>query len=127
MTENEISYKIRGAVFKVYNELGPGLLESIYEAALIYQLKKDGLQVASQVKLPIFYDGKALPIEYRLDILVEDSVIIELKSVERLTDLHKKQLLTYLKITKKKLGLLVNFNTVNLSKNIVRIVNGIQD
>ena len=84
MTENEISYIIRGAIYKVYNELGPGLLESIYEAALCYQLRKDGLHIASQVPLKVLYDGKTLPIDYRLDILVEDKVIIEIKSVEEM-------------------------------------------
>ena len=92
MTENEISYIIRGAIYKVYNELGPGLLESIYEAALCYQLRKDGLHIASQVPLKVLYDGKTLPIDYRLDILVEDKVIIEIKSVEEMKALFHKQL-----------------------------------
>jgi GxxExxY protein len=109
----------------VYNELGPGLLESVYEAALLYQLRKDGLQVENQKILNVYYDGNILPIDFRLDIIVEDKVIIELKSVEMLKDLHKKQLLTYLKISGKKVGLLVNFNTNDLTKNIVRIVNGL--
>ena len=125
MNENDITYKIRGAIFKVYNELGPGLLESVYEAALLYQLRKDGLQVENQKILNVYYDGNILPIDFRIDILVEDKVIIELKSVEMLKDLHKKQLLTYLKISGKKVGLLVNFNTNDLTKNIVRIVNGL--
>ena len=123
MTENEISYKIIGAIYKVYNELGPGLLESIYEAALCYQLRKDGLKVANQVKLDVLYDGQVLPIDFRLDILVEDRVIVELKSVSELKDIHKKQLLTYLKISKRKLGLLVNFNVSNLRSSIIRVVN----
>jgi len=126
MLENELSYKIRGAVFKVYNELGPGLLESIYEAALYYQLQKDGLEVKKQVPLDVKYDGVILPVDYRLDLIVEDSVILELKSVEKLTDLHKKQLLTYLKITNKTLGLLINFNTTNLQNDIIRIVNNLK-
>ena len=127
MNENDITYKIRGAIFKVYNELGPGLLESVYEAALLYQLREDGLQVESQKKLDVYYDGHLLPIDFRLDIIVEDKVIIELKSVELLKDVHKKQLLTYLKISGKKVGLLVNFNTTDLSKDIVRIVNGLEE
>lgn len=125
MTENEISYKIRGAVYKVYNELGPGLLESVYEAAMFYQLKKDGLKVKNQVPLEIIYDGTKLPVEYRLDILAEDKVIIELKSVENLMPIHHKQLLTYLKISNKKLGILVNFNTDDIEKNIIRKVNNL--
>lgn len=84
MTENDISYIIRGAIYKVYNELGPGLLESIYEAALSYQLRKDGLKVETQIPLEVYYDGLLLPTEYRLDILVEGKVVIELKSVEEL-------------------------------------------
>lgn len=120
MTENDISYKIRGAIYKVYNELGPGLLESIYEAALSYQLRKGGLKVETQVPINVYYDGVLLPVEYRLDILVEDKVIIELKSVEELKKLHHKQLLTYLKISGKKLGILVNFNTDDINSSIIR-------
>lgn len=122
MTENEISYKIRGAIYKVYNELGPGLLESIYEAALRYQLRKDGLKVEAQVPLKVYYDGEILPIDYRLDLLVEDKVIIELKSVEEMKKLFHKQLLTYMRISNKKLGILVNFNTDDINSNIIRKV-----
>ena len=125
MTENEISYKIRGAIFKVYKELGPGLLESIYEAALCYQLTKDGLSVRKQVPVKVVYDGVVLPIDYRLDLLVEDKVIVELKSVEALMNVHYKQLLTYLKITGKKLGILVNFNSDDIESGIYRKVNGL--
>ncbi|MBQ2002841.1 MAG: GxxExxY protein [Bacteroidaceae bacterium] len=123
MDENELSYKIRGAIFKVYNTLGPGLLESVYEAALCYQLKKDGLKVDNQVKVDVVYDGKVLPVDYRIDILVDDKVVIELKSVESLLPVHHKQLLTYLKLTKKKLGLLVNFNSDDITQSIIRKVN----
>ena len=94
MTENEISYRVIGAIYKVYNELGPGLLESIYEAALCYQLRKDGLKVENQVILPVLYDGKVLPVEFRLDVLVEDKVIVELKSVSDMKEVYGKQLLT---------------------------------
>lgn len=125
MTENEISYKIRGAIFKVYNTLGPGLLESIYENALHYQLKKDGLKVIKQIDLPVKYDNIVLDISFRLDLLVEDKVIVELKSVEELKSIHYKQLTTYLKLADKKLGLLVNFNCANILDNINRIVNKI--
>lgn len=125
MDENELSYKIRGAIFKVYNELGPGLLESVYEAALCYQLRKEDLKVDNQVKVNVVFDGQILPVDYRIDILVDDKVIIELKSVETLLPVHHKQLLTYLKLTKKKLGLLVNFNSDDITKSIIRKVNGL--
>ena len=123
MTENEISYQIRGAIFKVYNHVGPGLLESVYEAALAYELKKEGLQVRTQVALPFQYEEISMEIGYRIDILVEDKVIIEVKSVDNLADVHYKQLLTYLKLSGKHLGILVNFNTSELEKSIKRIVN----
>nr|WP_294928325.1 GxxExxY protein [uncultured Flavobacterium sp.] len=125
MSENEISYKIRGAIFKVYNTLGPGLLESVYESALYYQLEKDNLKVLKQVEVPVRYDDTFLDITFKLDLLVEDKVIIELKSVEELKAIHYKQLTTYLKLTNIKLGLLVNFNCVNILDNITRVVNKI--
>jgi GxxExxY protein len=125
MTENEISFKIRGCIFKVYNNLGPGLLESAYEAALFYELKKSNLNVRQQVALPMLYDSVKVDIGYRLDLLVEDKVIIELKSVENLLDVHFKQIITYLKLSNLKLGLLVNFNCDDISKNIFRKVNGL--
>lgn len=123
MEENDITYKIRGCIFLVYKNLGPGLLESVYEAALLYELKKHNLEVKSQVVLPILYDGIDLEIGFRLDILVEEKVIIEIKSVEDLSKLHFKQLLTYLKLSRKKVGILVNFNCENITENIKRIVN----
>lgn len=124
MKENEISYKIRGSVYKVYNKLGPGLLESAYEVAMMYQLKKDGLEVKSQVPIEVFYDEIKLPIAYRLDLIIEDKIVIELKSVEELRNVHFKQLLTYLKLTKLHLGILVNFNVDNINEGIFRVVNG---
>ncbi len=125
MTENDISYKIRGCIFKVYNNLGPGLLESAYEAALQYELGKDDLQVRSQVALPMVYESIRVDIGYRLDLLVENKVIIELKSVESLLNVHHKQVITYLKLSGFKLGLLVNFNADDISKSIFRKVNGL--
>ncbi|MEZ0128344.1 GxxExxY protein [Flavobacterium sp. LBUM151] len=125
MSENEISYKIRGAIFKVYNNLGPGLLESVYESALHYQLEKENLKVHKQVEIPVKYDDIFLDITFRLGLLVEDKVIIELKSVEELRAIHYKQLTTYLKLTNKKLGLLVNFNCTNILDNIARVANKI--
>ncbi len=125
MTENEISYKIRGAIFKVFNALGPGLLESAYEAALMHELTKDDLEVKSQVALPLIYDEIKMDVGYRIDLLVEDKVIIEIKSVENLAEVHHKQVITYLKLSGKKLGLLVNFNCAEIDKSIFRKVNGL--
>ena len=124
-TENEISYLIRGAIFKVYNELGPGLLESVYETVLLFELQKQGLDVKSQVPLPVFYEGHKLEIGFRLDLLVNDKVIIEIKSVENLAEVHHKQVLTYLKLSNLKLGILVNFNVESITKGIFRKVNGL--
>ena len=125
MKENEVSYKIRGCIFKVYNKLGPGLLESAYEAALVYELKKENLEIKNQIALPMIYEEIKMEIGYRLDILVENKVIIELKSVENLLDVHHKQLITYLKLSGLKLGLLVNFNSDDISKSIFRKVNNL--
>lgn len=124
MKVNDITFKIRGAIFKVYNTLGPGLLESVYEAALCYQLRQDGLAVATQVKIDVEYQGFILPIDYRIDLLVEDTVIIELKSVEELKPVHHKQLLTYLRLAHKPVGFLVNFNTADMEHSIHRKING---
>ena len=120
MTENDITYSIIGGIYNVYNGLGPGLLESIYEAALVHELKKRGLKVEKQVPLKIVYDDIVLPMDYRIDLLLEDTVIIELKSVEVISEVHHKQILTYMKIANKPLGLLVNFNTSNIAKSIFR-------
>ena len=126
MEINDLSYKIRGCIFNVYNKLGPGLLESIYEQALIIELKKQGLDVRNQVELPIYYDNQKLPIALRLDLLVNDTIIIELKSVEELKPVYFKQLKTYLKLTNKRLGLLVNFNVSSIMKDaIFRIPNNL--
>ncbi len=125
MTENDISYKVRGAIFKVFNALGPGLLESAYEAVLMYELIKDGLNVKAQVPLPLVYDNLKMDVGYRIDLVVENKVIIEIKSVENLAEVHHKQVLTYLKLSGLKLGLLVNFNCVEIEKSIFRKVNGL--
>ncbi len=125
MTENEISYKIRGAIFKVFNALGPGLLESAYEATLLHELRKDGLSVKSQVPLPLIYDDIKMDVGYRIDLIVEDKVIIEIKSVENLLEVHHKQVITYLKLSGIKLGLLINFNCSEIDKSIFRKVNGL--
>ncbi len=125
MDINDLTYKIRGAIFKVHQTLGPGLLESVYEAALLYEFFQRGLKAASQVGLPVNYNNVQLELGFRLDILVEDSVIIEIKSVEALQDVHKKQLLTYLKLSGKKIGILVNFNVSSLKdkESLIRIIN----
>ena len=125
MTENEISYLIRGAIFKVYNNLGPGLFESVYESALFYELEKLELKVKKQVEIIINYEEIILDAAFRLDLLVEDKVIIELKSVEELAPIHYKQIATYLRLTNIKLGLLVNFNTLNILNDIKRVANKI--
>ncbi len=125
MTENEITYKIRGAIFEIYNALGPGLLESAYETALYFELKKQGLKVEQQVGLPFQYKEVTLDVGYRIDLIVEDKVIVEIKSVADLTTLHFKQLTTYLKLTNLKLGLLVNFNAENIRDGIARVANGL--
>ncbi|MFZ5552400.1 MAG: GxxExxY protein [Bacteroidota bacterium] len=123
LTENEISYKIRGAIFKVYNNLGPGLLESVYVAALTYELKKEGLNAATEIPVPVFYQETKLDLGFRIDILVNDIVIIEVKSVENMAEVHHKQVLTYLRLANKKLGILVNFNTESIKSGIYRKVN----
>lgn len=125
MTENDTSYKLRGAIYRVFNMLGPGLLESAYEAALIYELTKMGLKFRSQVALPLVYDNIKMNIGYRIDLIVEEKVIVEIKSVENIAEVHHKQVLTYLKLSGFKLGLLVNFNCTEIGKNIFRKVNGL--
>lgn len=123
MTENDISYKIRGAIFNVYNELGPGLLESIYAKALAYEIRKARLKVKCEVPVPVIYDDIDLGIGFRLDLLVENKVIVEIKSVENLAKIHHKQVLTYLKVTELYLAILVNFNIDDITKGIYRKVN----
>ena len=122
-SENEISYEVRGAIYDVYRVLGPGLLESVYEEALCYELEQRGLKVERQRHVPVIYKGNELKTDLRLDILVEDKVIVELKSVEEMKKVYGKQLLTYLRLTDLHLGLLVNFNTDNILTAIQRIVN----
>ena len=123
MSENEISYVLRGCIFKVYNTLGPGLLESAYEAALLFELQKTSLNATSQLALPMIYETVTLDVGYRIDMLVENKVIVEIKSVEALLEVHHKQVITYLKLSGLKLGLLVNFNTADISENIFRKIN----
>lgn len=124
MTDNEITYEIeiRGAIYDVYKDLGPGLLESVYEEALCFELEQRGLKVERQVQVPITYKGNVLKTELRLDIIVEDTVIVELKSVEEMKKVFAKQLLTYLRLMDKRVGILVNFNTDDILKSMQRIV-----
>ncbi len=128
MELNDLSYSIRGAAYDVHSKLGPGLLESVYERALIFELEKRGLQVRTQIILPIIYDGITLENAYRLDMLINDAIIIEIKSVESLAKVHSLQLNTYLKLTDKRLGLLINFNSPSLvdQVSIIRLVNKFQ-
>jgi len=123
MTENEISEKIIGAAIEVHKLLGPGLLESAYEMSLERELNLRGLHVKRQVNLPLVYKDVKCDIGYRIDLLVEDKVIVEIKSVELINDVHITQMLTYLKLTKCKLGLLINFNVALLKNGIKRLVN----
>lgn len=123
MTNNDLTYEIRGAIFEVYNELGPGLLESVYEEALVFELKERGLKVERQMEVPIRYKGNELKTPLRLDLLIENTIIVELKSVEEMKPVFAKQLLTYLRLLDKRVGLLVNFSAVNMQEGIKRIVN----
>lgn len=124
MTENEISQKIIGAAIEVHKQLGPGLLESTYETCLAYELKQLGLDVKQQIALPVVYKEVKLDAGYRIDLLIENKVIVEIKSVEALADIHTAQLLTYLKLKDLKLGLLINFNSVKVIEGLKRIING---
>ena len=125
MDLNDLSYKVRGAIFIVHTELGPGLLESVYEAALFHELAVAGLNAVTQIAVPVLYKDVKLELGFRIDILVENELVIEIKSVEALHDVHKKQLLTYLKLAEKKLGILVNFNVAKLidKESLIRIIN----
>ena len=126
MGENEISKVILDAAFRVHTTLGPGLLESVYEAALTHELRKAGLEVETQVPIPVIYDGVKLPIGFRLDVLVENKVVLELKSCEQLIPIHSKQLLNYLRLADLRLGLLFNFNVESLKGNIIRLANNLR-
>lgn len=123
MNENEISYLVRKCIFNVYNKLGPGLLEIVYQRILIYELEENGLDIKSEIEIPVIYDRKKFDLNFRIDILVENKVILELKSVKNLEEIHYKQLQTYLKLSDKRLGILINFNTTNILDGIKRVVN----
>jgi len=123
MTENDISYKVRGIIFDIYNNLGPGLYESVYEEILAFELSKANLKFLRQIPLPVIWQDIILDQGFRADIIVENKVIIEIKSIEIIANVHHKQLLTYLRVSDLKLGLLVNFNSEPLF--IKRIVNNL--
>ena len=125
MTENELSFKIIGVVIELHKQIGPGLLESAYENALAYELRSLGLEVSQQVAMPFIYKDIQLEVGYRIDILVENKIILEIKSVENLAPVHYSQLLTYLKLSDKRLGLLINFNSKLVKDSIHRIVNNL--
>lgn len=125
MDENELSYLIRGAMFRVSNQLGVGLFESVYSQALKIELEDLGISAQKEVEVPAFYNGRDLGLGFRADLIVADKVIVEIKSIEKIKEVHHKQLINYLKLTKKKLALLVNFNEPDLSKSIFRKVNNL--
>ena len=127
MNENEIAKIIVDTAFKIHTRLGPGLLESAYQAIMVYELKNRGLRVEGEISMPIHYDGITLDVGYRADIIVERLVIVELKSVEKIAEVHKKQLLTYLRLADMRLGLLINFGAPLIKDGITRIVNGLKE
>jgi GxxExxY protein len=123
MTENDISGLIVDAAFTVHTKLGPGLLESVYEAVLAYELQRRGLRVERQVPIPVIYEEVLMDAGFRADLIVEGRVVVELKSIEEIAPVHKKQVLTYLRLADKRLGLLINFNVALIKDGITRIVN----
>lgn len=125
MELNELSGQVVDAAMKVHSVLGPGLLENAYEVFLKYEFEKRGLTVGQQVGLPVVYDGVRMDVGYRLDLLVNGEIIVELKAVDSLTAVHEAQLLSYLKLSGKKIGLLINFNVAHLKNGIKRMVNGL--
>ena len=125
VTENDLSKAIVHAAFTIHNQLGPGLLESVYEEIMYFELSKKGLSIARQKPVPVIWDTLKMELGFRADLVVENKVIIELKSVEAIAPVHYKQLLTYLKLTKLKLGILINFNENLIKNGIVRIVNNL--
>ena len=127
MTENDVAKQIVDAAYRVHTSLGPGLLESAYEAILAFELENRGLRVARQPAVPIVYQGTRIEMGFRADLIVADLVIVEIKSVETISPVHKKQLLTHLRLAGKRLGLLINFNVALIKEGITRIANGMPD
>lgn len=127
MSENVVARQIVDAAYRVHTTLGPGLLESVYEAALAYELEKRGLRLSRQQAIPVVYEAVRIQTGFHADLVVEDAVIVEIKAVEIVAAVHKKQLLTYLKLADKRLGLLINFNVALIKDGITRIVNGLKE
>ncbi len=127
LTENAVAKQIVDAAYKVHTVLGPGLLESVYEAVLASELRKRGLAVEQQQVIPVVYEGTRFEMGFRADLVVEDNVIVEIKSVAEIAAVHKKQLLTYLRLADKRLGLPINFNVALIKDGITRIVNGLEE
>ena len=125
MTENEIAKEVVDAAYQIHTRLGPGLLESVYEAVMAYELEKRGLRVEPQKSIPVVYEGVKLEVGFRADLMVEDKVIVELKSLEVIAPVHKKQLLTHIRLANKRLGLLINFGSELIKNGITRIVNNL--
>lgn len=125
MTENELAREIVNAAYKIHTTLGPGLLESVYETTLAHEMEKRGRKVRRQQALPVIYETIRMEVGFRADLIIEDKVIVEIKSIEALSPVHRKQLLTYLRLTGKRLGLLINFNVEVVKDGIVRVVNGL--
>jgi GxxExxY protein len=123
MTENQIATAVVDSAFKIHTTLGPGLFESVYVAILEYELQKRGLRVAHQIRLPVHYEEVRVVLGFRVDLIIDEKVIVEVKSVEVLAPVHKKQLLTYLRLTDLRLGLLINFNVELIKHGIHRVVN----
>jgi len=127
MTENEIAQQIVDAAYKIHSTLGPGLLESAYQAILVYELDKRGLRTETEKQVPVNYESVKIDIGFRADLIIEDKVIVELKSIEQVQPVHKKQLLTYLRLTDMRLGLLINFGAPLIKNGITRIANGLKE
>ncbi len=124
---NHITEKIKGAAIEVHRSIGPGLLESAYEICTVYELLENGVKVETQKPFPVIYKGVNLDCGYRMDLVVEDSVVVEIKSIETIAPIHKAQLISYLRLSGYKVGLLINFNVIKLKDGIVRIVNNFPD
>ncbi|MBA4383903.1 MAG: GxxExxY protein [Anaerolinea sp.] len=127
MIENEITKIVIDSAYKIHTRIGPGLLESAYQAIIVYELKNRGLHVDSEIPMPIHYEDVNLDVGFRADLIVENKVIVELKSIEKLAEVHKKQLLTYLRISGLQVGLLINFGAPLIKDGIFRIVNGLKE
>jgi len=127
MTENAIAKEIVDAAFRIHTTLGPGLFESVYVSVLAYELGRRGLRTVREQEIPVVYEGVRIETGFRADLIVEDKVIVEVKSVELLAPVHKKQLLTYLRLADKRLGLLINFQVALIKDGITRIVNGLEE